>query len=87
MEYRKSGLCIAGLVFGVIAFMFNPCYILSLLAFIFGLIGLNKSTDPAYRGIGTAAWICGVASFGIQVLLDTLSTIFSMGIGAFTFFI
>ncbi|MCR4697021.1 MAG: hypothetical protein K5654_06880 [Lachnospiraceae bacterium] len=87
MEYRKSGLCIAGLVLGVISFVFNPCYIISLLAFIFGLVGLSKSTDPAYRGMATAAWICAIASFLIQVLFDTLTTIFSMGMGFFTFFI
>lgn len=84
---KKNGLAIAGFVLAILGFVFNPCYICSILGFIFGLVGLNTSTDKTYRGLALAAWIIALVSFIAQVLADIIITVCSMGFGVFSIFI
>lgn len=70
----NSGLSTASLVLGIIAFFLNPLYICSILAIIFGSVSKNKT-----------GLILGIISLVLQFLLDIIITVFSLGMGAFTF--
>ena len=70
----SSGLGTAGLILGILAFFFNPLYICSLLAIIFGAVGKRTS------GI-----VLGIISLIIQIIFDIIVTIFSFGAGAMFF--
>lgn len=84
---RKSGLSIAGFVIALIAFVFDPCYVLSLLGFIFGVVGSGVSTHPTYKGLGIAAWIIAIISFLLQFSFDMICALCSYGIGLIFVFI
>lgn len=81
---KNSGMGIAALVVGICAFFINPLYICSLLAIIFGIIGVN--VKDAKKDCAIAGIICGGCSFLVQVIGDILLTIFSFGFGGISFF-
>ncbi|MBQ8546450.1 MAG: hypothetical protein IJ437_05880 [Clostridia bacterium] len=72
---------IAALVLGILAFFLNPCYICSLLSIILGAVGMRGP----YRTMGMVGMILGIVSLVAQFAFDILTTIFSFGVGAFTF--
>jgi len=82
----KSGLSIAGFVIACISLIFDPLVILSIIGFIFGVIGVSKSTNKTYRGLGIAAWIICIVTFVFQIFVDTIITICTMGFGIFVIF-
>lgn len=79
----KDGLCVAALVLGIVGFFMNPVYACSILAVIFGVIGI-KANGPkntlAKAGLGL-----GIGSFVVQFGMDVLITILTFGMGAFSF--
>ena len=84
---KKSGLAIAGFVIACISLFFDPLVLLSVLGFIFGIIGVSKSTNKTFRGLGIAAWIICICTFVLQIFLDTIIIICTMGLGFFVIFI
>lgn len=72
---------IAALVLGILAFFLNPCYISSVLAVIFGIIGMKGP----HRTMGMVGLILGIVSVVAQFAIDLIATIASFGVGAFTF--
>jgi len=82
----KNGLAIAGFVIACVSVFFDPCLILSIIGFIFGIVGMNNSTDKTYRGLGLAAIIISIATLVIQSLVDLIITISTFGTGFFTIF-
>ncbi len=75
-----EGLAITGMILGIVAFVFNPIYIVSILAIVFGAIGLKSSK----KGMATAGLICGIASFVGQLTFDVVFTILTLGGGIFS---
>ncbi len=76
----KEGLAITGMILGIVAFFFNPVYVLSILAIVFGSMGLKSSK----RGMAMAGLICGIASLVGQITFDVVFTILTLGGGAFS---
>lgn len=72
---------IAALILGILAFFVNPCYLCSIFAVVLGAVGMRGP----YRTLGTVGMILGIASAVVQLGMDILITIFSFGMGAFTF--
>lgn len=79
----KDGLCVAGLVLGIVGFFLNPLGICSILAIIFGAIG-SKANGPK-AGQAKIGLILGIASLILQFLVDLIVTIVTFGAGAFVF--
>lgn len=71
---KESGLGIAGLVLGICAFFINPLTICSILAIVFGIIGVCKK--DCRKGCSIAAIILG----GVTIFWDLFLTIFSGGL-------
>lgn len=83
MNYEKNGLCTASLVLGILGFFINPCYIMSILAIVFGAVGKGKPCSNA--GQGRTGMILGIIAIIVQLVIDIIITIFSAGIGFVTF--
>ncbi len=71
---KESGLGIAGMVLGIVAFLINPFAICSILAIIFGIIGVCKK--DCKKGCAIAAIILGV----VTIFWDLFLTIISGGV-------
>lgn len=79
----KDGLCIAALVLGIVGFFLNPIYACSVLAIIFGAIGMKPNgpkSNMAKAGLGL-----GIGSLVLQFGMDLLITICTFGAGFFSF--
>lgn len=74
---QQSGMGIASLILGICGFFINPLAICSILAIIFGIIGVCKKNFN--KGCAIAGLILG----GIGILWDLFLTIFSGGIMLF----
>ena len=83
---KKNSLAIAGFICALTGFLFNPLGLISILGFIFGLVGQNSSSDKTYKTFGLLAWIFAIISFLFQCIFDLEMTIFTMGIGIFFIF-
>ena len=82
-DTSKDGICMAGLILGIVAFFINPLYIVSILAIIFGAMGMNsRSINASKAKVGL---ILGIASIGAQFVFDLLITIFTFGMGGISF--
>lgn len=68
---NTNGFAIAALVIGIISLLFNPLFIGSILAIVFGVIGRKRATQ---RGMATAGIVLGVVSAVILIVF-----IFAMG--------
>lgn len=80
-----NGVGIAALVCGIAGFFINPLYLVSAAAIILGIVGLclkGKSKGTAIAGL-----ILGICACAIQLIIDIIITVFSFGVGFFTFFI
>lgn len=78
-----SWACIAGFVLSLVGFIFNPLGLVSIIALIFGIIG--HSHKGPKMGFGIAAWIIAIISFLCQLIVDSIITLFSFGLGIFCF--
>lgn len=78
-----EGICIAALVLGIVGFFLNPCYIVSLLAIIFGFFGQAKNNSK--KAFAIWGWALGFAAIVLQILGDLLVSLFSGGVGLFVF--
>ena len=78
---RNNGFGYSGLVLALVAFLFNPLAIPSILGIIFGGIGLARAsslegqTRSTGRGVSVAAVVLGL--IGLGYMLWTLSRAFS----------
>lgn len=82
-EPKKSGLCIASLVCGIVATLgcCNPFYLVSLAAVVTGIIGLATGKQP--KGMAIAGLVLGIVSACIWVVLDIILAIFTGGLSFF----
>ena len=82
-DTSKDGICMAALILGIVAFFINPIYAVSILAIIFGAMGMNsRSINASKAKVGL---ILGIASIGVQFIFDLLITIFTFGVGGISF--
>ena len=84
-EKKTSGLAIASLVCGIASLIINPCYLVSLAAIVLGIIGLSLRCGG--KGMALAGLLVGSGSIVIWVIIDTIATIVSGGLGFFSYFI
>lgn len=82
---KGSGCSIAALICGIAAFIINPCYLTCLAAIILGIVGISRK-EPS-KGMAIAGLILGIVAIALQILGDILITVFSFGMGFFSFFI
>lgn len=79
----KDGLCVASLILGIVGFFINPVYICSILAIVFGAIGMKANGVNA--GKAKIGLILGIVAIIVQFVLDIIITIFTMGAGGVSF--
>ena len=82
----SNGLAIAALVCGLVAlFCINPAYLVSIAAVILGIIALcTKCRSKAMAIVGLCL---GAGSILWGLLMDTLATIFTGGLGFVSYFL
>lgn len=83
---KAKGVSVASLVCGIVGFFCNPLYLVNLAAIICGIIGIATSKEEP-KGMAIVGLILGIVGIGVQVTVDLLVTIFSFGLGFFTFLI
>ena len=64
---RRNGMGVAALVLGIVGVLIGPC---SVLAIVFGRIGLNRVArgEATNRGVAQAGFVLGVVTLGLWVL-------------------
>ena len=80
---QKSGFAIASIVLGCVAFFFNPLYICAGLSVGFGAGGLISKKEP--KNLYLIGMIIGIVAGLCQFAVDFLITLFTFGLGFFTF--
>ncbi len=83
---QKSGLCTAALVLGIASFFVDPLYLVSLTGLILGIVGINQKPTPTNKSCGVWGIILSSCGFVAQLTLDIILSIFTAGIGVFSFF-
>ena len=71
-------VCTLALVLGIVAFLINPIYLVSLAALILGIIG--HVNNGSKKNLAIAGWILAIVSFFTQLLVDLFCT---LGAGIF----
>ena len=64
---RRNGMGVAALVLGIVGFLVGPC---SILAIIFGRIGLNRVArgEATNRGVAQAGFVLGIVTLLLWIL-------------------
>ena len=81
---EKNTIALVAMILGIVGFLLDPLYLVSVAAIILGIIGVCKKNAPR-RGMAIAGIILGGVSMACQMLVDTLLTIFT-GIGVISIF-
>jgi len=71
---EESGMGVAGMVLGIVGFFINPFSLCSILAVVFGIVGMCQSDKK--HGCATAALILG----GISLVWDIVLSFCSGGV-------
>lgn len=76
-----SGFAVSSMVLGILALVFCwlpvVCWILAILAIIFGGVGISKTKLAGGRGMAVAGLVCGIISIALYVIL--VITVASLG--------
>ncbi|WP_194913839.1 DUF4190 domain-containing protein [Catenulispora rubra] len=64
---RRNGMGVAALVLGIVGFLIGPC---SILAIVFGRIGLNRVArgEATNRGVAQAGFVLGIVTLLLWIL-------------------
>ena len=64
---RRNGMGTAALVLGIVGFLIGPC---SILAIVFGRIGLNRAArgEATNRGMAQAGFVLGIVTLVLWIL-------------------
>ena len=81
---QKNTIGMVGMILGIVGFLLNPLYLVSVAAIILSIIGVCKK--DAKKGMAIAGIICGGVSMVCQMIVDFLLTAFSAGLGIFFIF-
>lgn len=75
----KSGICIAALVLGIVAFFINPLYLVSITGLVMGIVGINQKPIPLNRNLGIWGIVLSSTALVIQLILDIILAAFTGG--------
>lgn len=78
-----EGLCVAALVLGIVGICVNPCYIVSILAIVFGFIGQSKNNSK--KALAIWGWALGFVGIALHVCADFGLMIITGGAGMVSF--
>ena len=78
---QSNVVCIISLICGIVAFIYNPLYLVSIGALITGIIGLTGYRDS--KILAVIGLILGIAAFLFQFVTDLLLSVFTMGLSFF----
>ncbi len=79
-----ESVSIMAFVFGLVGFIFNPLYLISLAAIILGIIG--QINNISKKSLAIAGWILGIVSLICQLAFDFICAASTCGVGAITIF-
>ncbi len=79
-----ESVCVLAFVFGLVGFLFNPLYLISLAAIILGIIGHSNNGSKA--SLGMAGWILGLCSLIFQIAFDFICAVSTCGVGMISIF-
>lgn len=75
----KSGICIAALVLGIVAFFINPLYLVSITGLVMGIVGINQKPIPLNKSLGIWGIVLSSTALVIQLILDIILAAFTGG--------
>ena len=79
-----ESVSILAFVFGLVGFVFNPLYFISLAAIILGIIG--QVNNISKKSLAIAGWILGIVSLIFQLAFDFICAASTCGVGAIAIF-
>ena len=79
-----ESVSIMAFVFGLVGFVLNPLYLISLAAIILGVIG--QINNMSKRSLAIAGWILGIISLFCQLAFDFICAASTCGVGAIAIF-
>lgn len=79
-----ESVSIMAFVFGLVGFVLNPLYLISLAAIILGIIG--QINNVSKRSLAIAGWILGIISLFCQLAFDLICAASTCGVGAIAIF-
>lgn len=75
---QSNTVCIVALICGIVAFLFNPMYLVSVSAVITGIVGMTGNRDS--KGLAITGLILGIVAFLFQVVVDIILSFFTFGL-------
>ena len=75
---KDSGVCVVALICGIVAFIYNPLYLVSVSAVITGIVGLTGNRDS--KGLAVTGLILGILAFLLQLVVDIVLSVFTFGL-------
>lgn len=81
-QKKTNGVGIASLVCGIVGFMINPLYLVSVGAVVCGIVGIATGKDKP-KGTAIAGLILGLVAWGLQFICDFVLSIFTLGLSFF----
>lgn len=75
---KNSGVAIAALVCGIVGFIINPAYLVSIAAIVLGIVGLCQKNYS--KGMAVTGLILGCVSLVVGFILDLILSVFTMGL-------
>ncbi|MBQ2755399.1 MAG: hypothetical protein IJF27_01865 [Oscillospiraceae bacterium] len=79
---KNNGVALASLICGIVAFILNPLYLISVAAIITGIIGIANA-NGAPKGKAVAGIILAVIATAFQFTLDLILSVFTFGLSFF----
>ena len=77
---KKNGAAIASLICGIIAFLINPLYLVSVAGIVTGIVGLCSQGSKGKAVVGI---ILSFIALAIQIVLDIILSVFTFGLSFF----
>lgn len=78
-QNATNGPALASLICGIVGFLLNPLYLVSVAAIITGIVGIAGANGRP-KGMGIAGLILGIVSLFVQVTLDLILSIATLGV-------
>ena len=71
-------VCMLAMIFGIVSFIFNPTYLVSIAAIVLGIVG--QTHTQTYKTWAMTGWICGTCSIVIGFIVDIILLPFTFGL-------
>lgn len=84
-EKKSSGFAITSLILGILSIVGCNClYLIPILAVIFGIVALCTKQS---KGMAITGLVLGAVALPIWVILDTVISVCTLGVGSFVYII